>query len=112
MADTYPNPILKKTYFTSPQLILTNLQERPHEYGIGQTCSRAGYGMAALEGVVAALEVSCTFLGSYEEGMGVPCQWTVGRECSRGSMDILLNLLEDIVRGRFDECVWSRERPT
>ena len=56
-ADTLPTPILKKIYFGGPQVVMNTLREAPHEYGLGQTGSGGGKGMAALEGLVAALEV-------------------------------------------------------
>lgn len=61
-ADTRPSPILQKVPFTSLTQMLDKMRQ-PHELGIGQTGSGGGYGMAALEGIVAALEV-CSVLGS------------------------------------------------
>ena len=60
-ADTYPTPILNKTYFGNPQPIMKALSQTPHEFGMGQTGSGGGRGMAALEGIAAALEVSRCF---------------------------------------------------
>ena len=36
---------------------MKEMREQPHECGIGQTTSGGGQGMAALEGIVTALEV-------------------------------------------------------
>ena len=57
-ADTRPTPILSKIFFNPPPQLLLKMREHPQELGIGQTGSGGGYGMAALEGLVAALEVS------------------------------------------------------
>lgn len=56
-ADARPTPVVHKTFFIQPNLLLVKMREHPQELGIGQTGSGGGYGMAALEGLVAALEV-------------------------------------------------------
>lgn len=59
-ADTMPTPVLHKTFFSNPTPMMNQMREEPHKLGIGSTGSGDGYGMAALEGMVAALEV-CLF---------------------------------------------------
>ena len=56
-ADTRPTPILSRAFFAQPSAIMKAMREQSHECGIGQTTSGGGQGMAALEGIVAALEV-------------------------------------------------------
>ena len=58
-ADYRPNPILSKQLLplSNQQMPPPRLRE-PHELGLGQAGPGAGYGTAALEGIVAALEVS------------------------------------------------------
>lgn len=56
-ADTMPTPVLSKIFFSNPTPMMNQMREEPHKLGIGRTGSGDGYGMAALEGMVAALEV-------------------------------------------------------
>ena len=76
-ADTRPTPILRKVYFSPPQRVLQTLREMPQELGIGQTGSGGGQGMAALEGLVAALEVSLRFVSARNSGYLGWCSWPV-----------------------------------
>ena len=52
-----PTPVLAKLFFSPPANMMKDMREEPHKLGIGQTGSGGGYGMAALEGLVAAIEV-------------------------------------------------------
>jgi hypothetical protein len=56
-ADTRPRPLLAKCFFVPLQSIMKELHEEPGKLGIGQTASGGSRGMAALEGLVAAVEV-------------------------------------------------------
>lgn len=57
-ADTYPQPLLSKRFFVSPNLVMKELREDPRKLGIG---SETGVrGLSALEGMVAAIEVCTT----------------------------------------------------
>ena len=47
---------------------MKDMREDPHKLGIGQTGSGGGYGMAALEGLVAAIEV-CTARPPYPHAL-------------------------------------------
>lgn len=58
-SDTLPSPILCKRFFVDYQPVMKEMREDPAKLGLGQTNSGAGRGMAALEGLVAAIEV-CT----------------------------------------------------
>lgn len=55
-ADTLPSPILCKRFFVDYQPVTKEMREEPARLGIGQTNSGGGQGMAALEGLVAAIE--------------------------------------------------------
>jgi len=56
--DTVPSPILCKRFFTeTPFLFKEMVSEDPTSLGVGVTDSGAGRGMAALDGLIAALEV-------------------------------------------------------
>ena len=70
-ADTRPTPILRTAFFSSPNNVMKEMREQPHECGVGQTTSGGGQGMAALEGIVTALEVchSITILCSPPENI-------------------------------------------
>ncbi|GLB37118.1 hypothetical protein LshimejAT787_0401690 [Lyophyllum shimeji] len=57
MADTLPSPILCKRFFTDFQLVTKEMKDAPMNLGIGTTNSGGSRGMAALEGLVAAIEV-------------------------------------------------------
>ncbi len=61
-ADTRPTPLLAKRFFVPFQSQVTKeLCEQASNLGIGQTSSGGNRGMAALEGLVAAIEVSHLF---------------------------------------------------
>ncbi|KAI0782306.1 hypothetical protein C8Q75DRAFT_811741 [Abortiporus biennis] len=53
----HPTPLLSKSFFGLPQAIVKDLKEDPARFGIGQTGSGGSRGMAALEGLVAAIEL-------------------------------------------------------
>jgi len=53
-----PTPLLAKRFFVPFQSVTKELREEPSKLGIGQTSSGGTRGMAALEGLVAAVEVS------------------------------------------------------
>jgi hypothetical protein len=56
--DTVPSPILCKRFFTeTPLLFKEMVSEDPSPLGVGMTDSGAGRGMAALDGLIVALEV-------------------------------------------------------
>lgn len=57
-ADTRPTPLLAKRFFVPFQSVTKELREQSSNLGIGQTSSGGSRGMAALEGLVAAVEVS------------------------------------------------------
>ncbi|KZT65876.1 hypothetical protein DAEQUDRAFT_493130 [Daedalea quercina L-15889] len=56
-AETRPSPLLGKHFFAQPQVIIKELREEPERLGLGLTSSGGSTGMAALEGLVAALEL-------------------------------------------------------
>jgi hypothetical protein len=56
-ADTRPSPLLCKRFFADLQPVTKEIKEEPGNLGIGQTTSGGSRGMAALEGLVAAIEV-------------------------------------------------------
>ncbi|KAI0353703.1 hypothetical protein OH77DRAFT_1426950 [Trametes cingulata] len=56
-AETRPTPILSRQFFGRPNVMMKEMREEPHRHGIGQTGDGGGYGMAALEGLVAAIEL-------------------------------------------------------
>lgn len=62
-ADTRPTPLLAKRFFVPVQSMTKELREEPKKLGIGQTTSGGSRGMAALEGLVAALEVDLVARG-------------------------------------------------
>ncbi|OSC98501.1 hypothetical protein PYCCODRAFT_1439190 [Trametes coccinea BRFM310] len=68
-ADTMPTPVLSKVFFSPPQTMIKDMREDPQKLGIGQTDSGGGYGMAALEGLVAAIELFDTLKSSVETAM-------------------------------------------
>ncbi|KAF9463838.1 hypothetical protein BDZ94DRAFT_1257562 [Collybia nuda] len=64
-ADTYPSPLLCKQYFAEFQVVTKDMKDSPEKLGVGTTISGGNRGMAALEGLVAAIELfdtlrSCT----------------------------------------------------
>lgn len=56
-ADTRPSPLLCKRFFTDYQPVAREMKDAPDKLGIGSTNSGGTRGMAALEGLVAAIEV-------------------------------------------------------
>ncbi|KAF7978845.1 hypothetical protein HWV62_44653 [Athelia sp. TMB] len=56
-ANTYPSPIIAKRFFSALQVITKELRDESQKLGIGQTSSGGSGGMAALEGLVAAIEM-------------------------------------------------------
>lgn len=56
-ADAQPTPLLAKRFFADLQTVTKELKDAPLKLGIGRTTSGRS-GMAALEGLVAAVEVS------------------------------------------------------
>jgi hypothetical protein len=56
-ASTAPTPILSKRVFTDLPVVMREMREDSAKLGIGQTNSGGTHGMAALEGLVAAIEV-------------------------------------------------------
>jgi mediator of RNA polymerase II transcription subunit 25 len=52
-----PSPILCKRFFTENTMVFREIFEEPMHFGIGMSNSGGSRGMAALEGLVAALEV-------------------------------------------------------
>ncbi|KAI0667911.1 hypothetical protein C8Q78DRAFT_303917 [Trametes maxima] len=63
--NTYPTPVLSKIFFSPPE----NVEDGtglPRGVGLGHTSNGGGYGMAALEGLVAALELFDTLRSSVE----------------------------------------------
>ncbi|KAF8958331.1 hypothetical protein BDZ97DRAFT_1842175 [Flammula alnicola] len=56
-ADTVPSPILCKRFFTEYQVVVKEMAEDLSRLGIGMTDSGGSRGMAALEGLVASLEL-------------------------------------------------------
>ncbi|KAG6896466.1 hypothetical protein C0992_008054, partial [Termitomyces sp. T32_za158] len=56
-ADTVPSPLLCKRFFLDSQPVTTEMRDSPASLGIGSTNSGGSRGMAALEGLVAAIEL-------------------------------------------------------
>ncbi|KAG6917444.1 hypothetical protein DXG01_002530 [Tephrocybe rancida] len=56
MADTLPSPLLCKRFFIESPPVTKEMKESPTNLGIGSTNSGGQRGMAALEGLVAAIE--------------------------------------------------------
>ncbi|KAI0762050.1 hypothetical protein BC629DRAFT_1597128 [Irpex lacteus] len=56
-SSTQPTPLLSRTFFTSPPALFKDLTTNPAVHGVGHTGSGGGKGMAALEGMVAVLEL-------------------------------------------------------
>lgn len=56
-SDARPSPLLSKRFFAELQNVTKELRDEPGRLGIGQTTSGGARGMAALEGLVAAIEV-------------------------------------------------------
>ncbi|KAI0077281.1 hypothetical protein K474DRAFT_1661889 [Panus rudis PR-1116 ss-1] len=59
---TRPSPILHRHFFTEPKAILSEFRERPSQFGVGKCSTGGDRGLAALEGIVAALEMIDTLL--------------------------------------------------
>lgn len=56
-ANAHPSPLIAKRFFTTLPTITKELRDEQHKLGIGQTSSGGTKGMAALEGLVASIEV-------------------------------------------------------
>ncbi|KAF9000740.1 hypothetical protein BDQ17DRAFT_1359462 [Cyathus striatus] len=56
-ADTLPTPLLSKRFFTDYLQVIKELKEHQAEMGLGETNSGGSKGMAALEGLTAAVEL-------------------------------------------------------
>jgi hypothetical protein len=56
-SDTRPSPLLSKRFFAPVVATAKEMKEEAAKLGIGQTGCGDGNGMAALEGLVAAIEV-------------------------------------------------------
>lgn len=56
-ADYRPTPILAKRYFNTPPNVSKELRDESAKLGIGATGNAGRFGMAALEGYAACLEV-------------------------------------------------------
>ncbi|KAG6842103.1 hypothetical protein C0991_002757 [Blastosporella zonata] len=57
MADTRPSPLLCKRFFVDSSPVTMEMRDSPASLGIGSTNSGGNSGMAALEGLVAAIEL-------------------------------------------------------
>lgn len=60
-ADTFPSPLLCNRFFIDFPIVIKELKENPGKLGIGQTGCGGSGGMAALEGLVAGIEVCPIF---------------------------------------------------
>lgn len=56
-ANTQPSPLIEKRFFAALPTITKELRDEQHKLGIGRTSSGGSTGMAALEGLVASIEV-------------------------------------------------------
>ncbi|GBE88438.1 hypothetical protein BKA93DRAFT_79724 [Sparassis latifolia] len=65
-AETRPIPLLARVFFGSATTLVKDLHEDPIKMGIGQTGTGGSKGMAALEGLVAAVELFDTLRKSVE----------------------------------------------
>ncbi|KAG5735637.1 hypothetical protein E4T56_gene6979 [Termitomyces sp. T112] len=68
MADTKPSPLLCKRFFLDYQPVTKEMRESPTSLGIGMTNSGGNRGMAALEGLVAAIELFDVFTSAFPRG--------------------------------------------
>ncbi|KIO15042.1 hypothetical protein M404DRAFT_197745 [Pisolithus tinctorius Marx 270] len=57
-ADTRPSPLVSNMFFSPLSLATKELREEPSKLGIGQTSCGGTRGLSALEGLVAAIEVT------------------------------------------------------
>ena len=62
-ADTLPSPLICKRFFADYAIVVKELKDAITNFGLGQINSGGTRGMAALEGLVATLEV-CAILAS------------------------------------------------
>lgn len=62
LRDMLPSPLLCKNFFSDIQAVTRVIKEEPNKLGIGQTSSGGTTGMAALDGLVAAIEVRSSCL--------------------------------------------------
>ncbi|KAG6830809.1 hypothetical protein H0H92_014658 [Tricholoma furcatifolium] len=62
-ADTQPSPLLCKRFFVESTPVTAEMKENPTSLGIGTTHSGGDRGMAALEGLVAAIELFDILIG-------------------------------------------------
>jgi hypothetical protein len=58
-ADSRPTPLIAKRFFAPLAPVTKELRDNPGALGFGQTANGGGRGMAALEGLIAAIEVRC-----------------------------------------------------
>ncbi|CCM04681.1 uncharacterized protein FIBRA_06867 [Fibroporia radiculosa] len=56
-AETRPTPLIGKVFFNNAQTVLNDMRNDPSKVGIGRTGSGESGGLAALEGLVAAIEL-------------------------------------------------------
>ncbi|KAK7678535.1 hypothetical protein QCA50_018407 [Cerrena zonata] len=56
-AGNRPQPVLETQYFMDPKLLIQHLKDDPSKYGIGQTGNGGDNGLAALEALVATIEL-------------------------------------------------------
>ncbi|KAH8093711.1 hypothetical protein BXZ70DRAFT_948920 [Cristinia sonorae] len=66
-SSTQPTPILSKIHFAPYQTVIKDLRNDPSKLGVGQTGAGSGRGMAALEGLVAAVELFDVLKSSSEK---------------------------------------------
>jgi hypothetical protein len=57
-SSTIPSPIITKRFFTDAQVVTKEINENFLYLGLGTTNPGSGKGMAALEGIIAGIEVS------------------------------------------------------
>ena len=60
-ADTLPSPLICKKFFADYPIVAKELKDALTSFGLGQVNSGGTRGMAALEGLVATLEVCADF---------------------------------------------------
>jgi hypothetical protein len=56
-AEERPSPLIAKRFFSPVGTVMKELRETPSALGLGRTGNGGGVGMAALEGLIAAIEV-------------------------------------------------------
>ncbi|KAG6899973.1 hypothetical protein C0993_004741 [Termitomyces sp. T159_Od127] len=67
-ADTVPSPLLCRRPFCDSKPVTAEMRESPASLGIGATNSGGTRGMAALEGLVAAIELFEVYIGAVGRG--------------------------------------------